>query len=488
MSNPDQELIDMIAKATPQTPINDEHRERLRRQVLEAYDGRAADGAPQEPRNPLFKFTGASVMKIAASFALLTAVGIFAITALSPSKAIAFEDVAHEILSIQTASFEVTTTLHLPDGTTEPGDHHKMYAALPNLLRSEMVDGDTAVVDFENSRMLLINHEKKAALLLDDIVDLDGANMQTHFFGKIQEHLRQAERGNDFGDIKYEQLGEKQIDGARAVGFRVLNSAGAVGQDDVDAAADAEDDAQAEDEDLLWFDTLDIWADARTGLILELEITLNFDPEHGTKVTQSVKNFTYNQEMDPKLFALEAPEGYELMDIDAMFPAAGEPGDEENQANQWAAEVAQNIERNLDAIIDEINQQPSRDDVVDALRAYTQQADGRLPDTLDSGPMIDAMLEAWESNNPGKPLFRDDDTFGFTDEQLDQGMKTIVQASTYLATLQVTGGEYTYRGEGGRVDGPPTPVLWLKPAGAPAYTVIYSDLTVKDSDRGPDAP
>lgn len=475
----DQDLIDMIAKATPETPVNEDHRETLRQQALAAYDQRNTEEAT-EPHNPLFKFTGATVMKIAACIALFAAVGFFAVTALSPAKALAFEDVAREILKIETASFDIASTITYADGTTEDEGTFKCVTKMPNLLRGKMPDGETMLIDFANDKMLVIDAKKKAALLMDGFLGFsEDDNLQKNLFGEIQDHLRNAENGGDFGEIKYETLGEKQINGAQAVGFRVLNP-----------------HAKIEDEEAegLGFNTLDIWADAKTGGPVYLAYTM--DLEDGSQIKSTFTNFVYNQNLDPKLFSFEAPEGYELIDgsdltrVGKVFGDGSEIGKDIAEANKEAQEIADNIEANIEDIVKELqerNQRATSDDVIAALRAYAQQTGGTLPDTLESGPMIDAMVEAWEKANPGKPLFKaGSDTVAFNNEQLEQDYQTIQNAAIYLATLEATGGTYTYRGKGVNVDDERTPVLWMQSKGATAYTVIYNDFSVRDMNEGPD--
>ncbi|MFN3166549.1 MAG: LolA family protein [Phycisphaeraceae bacterium] len=475
MTNPDQDLIDMIAKATPETPINDDHRERLRRQALEAYDERAADGALEAPRNPLFQIKGTTVMKLAASLALMTAIGIFAVTALTPTKTLAFEDVAREILKIENARFEIGSSITHADGTTEDEGTFKCVTKLPHLLRGEMPEGDIMIIDFAKDKMLVIDPKKKAALVMDEFLGFsEEDNLQKNLFGEIQEHLRNAEKGGDFGAIKYEQLGEQKIDGIQAVGFRVLNP-----------------DANTEDEDAegLGFNTLDIWADAKTGRPVNLTFTLEL--EDGSRVTSTFKNFAYNQELDPELFSFEAPEGYELIDgtdlirVGQVFGDEGEIGEGIAEAEMLADEIAAELEKELDKLGGD---RPTTQDVIEALRAYTQQTGGQFPDTLTMAGMLDGMVKAWEQANPGKPLFVEDATdITFTDPQLIQNTAAFTKASAYLETLTALGGNYTYRGRGVNVTDQPRPVLWLQAKGAPGYTVIYNDFSVADTNRGPNA-
>lgn len=471
MNNPDQDMIDMIAKATPETEVNEEHRDKLRRQVLDAYDQR--DVKTEHDHTPLFKFTGATVMKIAASFALLAAVGFFAVTALSPSKAIAFEDVARAILKIENTSFEITSTITYADGKTENEGTFKCMTKLPALMRTEMPDGDIMIIDFAKDKMLMIDPEKKAALVMDEFFEFNESDdVQKNLFGEVQEHLRNAEKGGDFGEIKYEKLGEKKIDGKQVVGFRVLNP-----------------DADVEDfeADEMSFNVLDIWADAKTGGPVYLEFTM--DLEDGSRVTSTFRNFSYNQKLDPKLFSFEAPEGYELIDgsdlirIGQVFGGEGEIGEGIADANKQVDEFAAELEKQLKKLGDD---RPTTDDVIKALRAYTQQTGGELPDNLTMTGMFDGMMKGWKRANPGKPLFVEDATdVTFTDEQLNRNTEVITKASTYLEVLNATGGTYTYRGKGVSVKDERTPVLWLQAKGAPAYTVIYNDFSVREMNEGP---
>lgn len=476
MTNPDQDIIDMITKATPDSPVNDDHRDQLRRQVLDAYDQRDAEADNEPARNPLFTFKGGTVMKLAASFALLAAIGILALTALTPSKAIAFEDVAREILKIDNASFEIETTIQYADGTTQDEGTYECVTKLPALMRSKMPDGDTVIIDFANDKMLIIDPNKKAAMLMEGIFEFsEDDDVQKNLFAEVQEHLRNAEQGGDFGQIKYETLGEKVVNGTEAIGFRVLNP---------DAG---EEDFEAKN---LSFNILDIWADAKTGGPVRLEFTLEL--EDGSQLKSTFKNFTYNQDLDPKLFAFEAPEGYELLKANELadMMRIGKIYDEEGEVGEEAKALADEVEVDVEDIVRKLqkrNQRSTSDDVVKALRGYTEQTGGKLPDTLESGPMIDAMVEAWEQANPGKPLFKEGDEVAFADEQMEQNYDTILQAAIYLGNLKGSGGNYIYRGKGVSVDDERKPVLWMQAKGAPAYRVVYNDLTTVDTNRGPDA-
>jgi outer membrane lipoprotein-sorting protein len=467
MTNPDQDLIDMIAKATPDTPVNDDHRAALRRQVLDAYDQRDTKNEPDH--RPLFKFTGANAMKLAASFTLLAAVGIFAVTALSPSKAIAFEDVAREILKIENASFEITSTITDADGNTQDAGTFQCTTQFPALMRTEMPKGESFVMDFAKNKMLIINPQEKSALLLGDFTEFTtGQGVQNNLFGEIQEHLRNAKKGGDFGKIKYKKLGEKKINDVATIGFRVLNQ---------------EANADVIKGTVMSFHTLDIWADAKTGGPVRLIFKTKVDEQ--TTATSTFENFVFNQEIDPKLFSFEAPEGYKLIDgQDAL--AIGEAFDGQGQIGEDVNKLADGLENQIESIVEELKKNRlTKQDVINALRSHAQYTDGKLPDNLVSALIMDGILEGWEKQNPDKELFKDE--VNFSDERLNEAYQTLVRSDTYLRTLESTGGTYTYRGAGVRVDGERVPVLWLQSKGATAYTVIYNDFSVRDTNAGPPA-
>ena len=80
--------------------------------------------------------------------------------------------------------------------------------------------------------------------------------------------------------VKTESLGEKDIDGRRAIGFRISSS-------DV---------------------VVSLWGDPKTGLPVRIESTVATMPN--LKVTMS--DFAINVLMDESLFSIEPPEGYEV--------------------------------------------------------------------------------------------------------------------------------------------------------------------------------
>lgn len=240
------------------------------------------------------------MLKYAASIAFLAVVGFLATSLLTSE--LAFAEVARAILGIKNARFEISSVIH------EPGEKPKSVAMgecimeLPDRMRVKISDGTVYTVDLNADKMLITEPERKVATLFEGLSKLEDeeSGLPEDFLTEIQDHLRRAEGSKDFGDIKYEKLGEKKFVGKLAIGYRVTDP----------------------DEEL--FDYFDIWADVTTALPIQVDYTKAIGE---TKVVSSLKNFRFDQQQDAKAFSLEAPEGYKLENgnLKELMETADEP-------------------------------------------------------------------------------------------------------------------------------------------------------------------
>jgi len=401
------------------------------------------------PNHPLsFFLRRPTVMKIAAVIALLAAAGFFAVTATTPTKAIAFEDVARQIMKIESASYELSTTVQYPDGRSIELAKNKVTVQMPDKMRIEMPGGMVSIFDFSEDKMLMLMADNKVAMLIPGISSEFGTNQkETQFLGDIQDHLRQAEHGDKLDGVKYEDLGEKQIDDSKAIGFRVLTQ---------DASKDKE---QAEADADQPTNTFDVWADAESGVIVLLEFkTPGAD---GGTVIYTYKNFVYNQKLDPKLLSLEAPEGYMLVN-----PEAGALADlPESETNKGTLRL-----------------------LIENISLYATENEGLFPATLQSQVIKDHLTEQWKSENPGKPVYQDKDQSQYTDPMLRKVHDLIDDAFAFVRKLEADGVDYEYAGKGVKFGDSKAPILWFKPNGADTYTVVYGDMKIKQADEAPATP
>ncbi len=425
MSHSDQDIIDMIKLLNTDPPINKRHRDQLRQQTLDAYDKRTVC-VPQTRPTPILQFKGTTVMKIAASIAAVVALGILTNSMLNSNRALAFEDIARAILKVDNASFEVTVVTQELEEDSETSVKAKCIAQLPGQLRVEYPD-EVIIADFAADKALFLVPKDKAAKLLEGFSELKIIEQPAVFLRQMQQHLRRAAKNNTFGEIKYAKLGEKQFNGRSAIGYRIHDP-----------------------KVLEFYEYVDIWADAETVLPIRVEYTLD---NEATKVT--LENFKYNQKLDPKLFSLEPPAGYQQMITDI-----------------WGILGPEAL--------------PTLEDLVQALRVYADQTDGHFPLTLDTAEMVLTLSEARVKANPGKTPFNDG-VGENTDPEMSQTVEDLLLSTIFTEILKQRGIDYTYVG-GVKLGDKDRPIFWYKPKGSETFRVVYGDLSIREAKQAPAKP
>jgi outer membrane lipoprotein-sorting protein len=142
-------------------------------------------------------------------------------------------------------------------------------------IRSEVLspDGKTvqviSIVDFDTSRVLILNPKQKIAALID-LKDLP--EKPENILEEMRNIITDLQNDPDFS---VETLGEKEIDGRIAIVFH----------------------ATGPDEELT------IWADPQTALPIRTE-------QKWHQMQFTCTDFQFNIEMDESLFSMEIPEGY----------------------------------------------------------------------------------------------------------------------------------------------------------------------------------
>lgn len=408
MSDSEQDIIDMIKQLGPEPPMNEDHRQRLREKVLNAYDERTVLSV-QKHQPPVSYSQGVTLMRITASVAILAIIGFFAGSMLNPSRLLAFENVARTILRIKNVSFEI-------HANQEKGE---CIMQANGKMRLTMRSGEVYIADPAVDKILMIDPTLKVASLTEGLLEADVPDV---FLTDIQDHLRRAEQSKDFGEIQYEKLGEQKIDGKRAIGYRVSDPG---------------------DADFDWFD---IWADVETALPIQLDYAVTVN---GTTVVSTMKKFLYNQELDPKLFSLEVPEGFKLERGTIEGPATFE-------------------------------------DLANSLRMYAEHMDGNFPPSLTKEVMANAYAKAIN-----KVLAKVD-----PDQLLKAETETLIQRELpnldrmlfsldFIDELKDEGAAYTYAGQKVKLGDKDRPVFWYQPKDSDAFRVLYGDLSIRQVEKAP---
>jgi len=187
-------------------------------------------------------------------------------------ESVAWADVVRPILTARTVVFNVI----MAEGENVPIT--RVMNMGTQRVRSEVLspDGKTvqviAIVDFDTSQMLqLIPSQKKAVLIeMKDLPEKPENILET-----MRNIITDLQNDPDFS---VEPLGEKEIDGRIAKGFR----------------------ATAPDEELT------IWADSQTALPIRTE-------QKWHQLQFTCTDFQFDIKMDESLFSMEIPEGYSAL-------------------------------------------------------------------------------------------------------------------------------------------------------------------------------
>ncbi|MCP4614169.1 MAG: hypothetical protein GY845_36250 [Planctomycetes bacterium] len=156
---------------------------------------------------------------------------------------------------------------------------------LDSRVRSAVSSMDlTMILDLEDARMLtLVTLENTKIASYNDIqgTGLEGTRSVLDFVRNVVSRVK------DYPDADIQDLGEKEINGQKAVGFYVKS----------------------------FNDGLTIWANKKTSLPIRIEITEG-------KTSTVIKNIEFDVPLEESLVSMEVPAGYTMKDIAIHIEAA----------------------------------------------------------------------------------------------------------------------------------------------------------------------
>ncbi len=183
-----------------------------------------------------------------------------------PTESVAWADVVRPILTARTVVFNIEgenipTTRVMNMGTQR--------------VRGEVLSADgkavqvIVITDYDTSRMFQLIPSKKTAVVID-LKDIP--EKPENILEELRNMVTEIQNNTD---ISVEQLGEKEIDGRIATGFRARNPDGEI----------------------------TVWADTQTALPIRIE-------QQWGQMQFVYTDFQFDIEMDESLFSMEIPEGY----------------------------------------------------------------------------------------------------------------------------------------------------------------------------------
>lgn len=363
-------------------------------------------------RHPLSRVAAAAIFVIAVGGVLLW----FSTGGTTP----AFADFVESIITVKSAKYKTTL-----ENEGKPSETAQSMFLAPNRFRDELPG---RVIIGNGEKMLFLDTKDRRAGITEFAnrpKDLSSRN----WFADLQMHLLQA---RDDTKVKREALGEKQIDGRQAVGYRLTMP----------------------DRMIV------LWGDPKTGLPIRIEERFvapdpeRFVAERGStaKSAKTMSDFVFNVPLDESLFSLEPPAGYTVFrgEMDAS-----EPGEK---------------------------------DLVEALRCYSDLFGGAFPDSFAindkfMNPVMERVFarKGWKLTNGTKP----------NQEQYKALLETLSKIGrgfAFAGEKQAANTSAHYAGKGVSLGAADTPIFWYQSKDAKKYRVIYADLSVRDAETPPDVP
>ncbi|MHC4310277.1 MAG: hypothetical protein ACYSSN_10055 [Planctomycetota bacterium] len=217
------------------------------------------------------------ITKLAAAAVIIIAVILGLNFIGGPSKSgLVFADVVRPILTARTVVFDVIM------GEGENVTITKVMNMGTQRIRGEVLsaDGKTVqvivIVDYDTSQMLQLIPSQKTAVLIE-LKDIPETEKPENVLETMRNIITELQ--ND-PDVSVEPLGEKEIDGQIATGFRATGPDG----------------------------ELTVWANPETGLPIRFEQKWN-------QMQFVCTDFQFDIEMDESLFKMEIPEGYSALEM-----------------------------------------------------------------------------------------------------------------------------------------------------------------------------
>jgi outer membrane lipoprotein-sorting protein len=410
--------------------VSDEFNDRLRRRMPEVLDSVQA-----EMTRPTFRTRAldnwrwvmrSPASRVAAATVLVLVIGGVALWFPGGGATPALADFLKPILEAKTAKFKMILDIE----GKKPITVETMYWA-PYRTRGEYEMPNKSVTiaieDGKTGNSLLLTPDEKLAVL-NTVINRPAERQPSGpgFFIEMRSQLLDA-RGNP--DFKRELLGEKEIDGHQAVGYRFS------GRPHSFPAM-----------------VFSLWGDPKT--MLPVRVEMDREKMSGKKTKVTMTDFVFNVDLDESLFSLEPPAGYTTQTV----TRDGSPAEEK--------------------------------DLVETFSRYSQLSGGAFPDVLDYEAAARLFKKHWEKSHPlswWRWLWNEPQSQEERQELWNEHDK-LTKGLTFVSVELPPEADAHYAGKGVSLGAADTPIFWYRPKDSNKYRVIYADLSVRDADASPNVP
>lgn len=222
---------------------------------------------------PLWRWIMRSpVSRVAAALFLLIITGValwFHGGGATPAAA----DFIQPILDAKSAKFNMTCQVE-----GQPLIAFRVLFSAPNRMRQELPGGTVNISDTDQGKMVSLDPKNKRMTVFN-LANMAKGKAPTNFFSQLRSQLSDAQKKPG---VQHTPLGEKEIGGRRAVGYRISGQA----------------------------QVITLWGDPKTGLPIRVETRVDLIP----KATTTWTDFEFNVPVDESLFSTEPPAGYTVVE------------------------------------------------------------------------------------------------------------------------------------------------------------------------------
>lgn len=264
-----------------------EHRHALREQAMAEFDKGTLSSAALPWWKRAFK-EGKEIMRrpvprlIAVASACLAIAAIWLLVPGHQSTAQAFNRFAEAVITAETARFKMEVKIE-----GQPRQKFQAYFLAPGKFRQEL-GNIVNISDLAAGKLMSIIPAEKKVMVMN-IKGVPDKKLPANQFEQLRELLATNRNAKE---EQYERLGEKDIDGKKAIGFRFDSPAA----------------------------TVTLWGDPATGQPVRIENVWSGVPRTETAMT----DFEINVELKESLFDQTPPEGFKVQSIDVDASASRE--------------------------------------------------------------------------------------------------------------------------------------------------------------------
>jgi outer membrane lipoprotein-sorting protein len=388
----------------------------------------------------------------------------------------AFADFVKPILEAKSAKFKAAFERNGKQNATA-----NCMVLAPNLTRMELQQlgqpVEIQIADTGKGVGVMIDSAKKT-VVINKVVNLSRERASMNLLEEMRSWILDAEKPN----VRRESLGEKEVDGRRAVGWRVsgpgLHAPGG---------------------------TVTIWGDPQTGLPIRIE---SYSALDGVKSTLS--DFEFNVDLNESLFSIEPPTGYTVrtVEVDASQPTEEdlitllcEYGKLMNNAFPESLDPDRLLRTLSARICIETtilgNARPSDEVLHKIVEARTEEEIGKIIEAERRKNEKKEQAELLRLMRNGKfDKIREIGDAAKNARQKAMEAFTAKWTRVYMIMTRGLGfvvelprdADAHYAGKGVSLGAPGTPIFWYRPKDAKKYRVIYADLSVRTADTPPNVP